>query len=436
MADKVKVQDLAPSKRVNLKEIILVFKILSNTDRSKVVDFTSHTATKNNFDELLLINLRLLWHELENNDSLKDLSNLKTYFCGYFEQKSNSNLSKETLGCTEYDAGTSVLKHNSNDANLNLSAEGSGCITKGNTIQWVFCQICLQALSCLKNTLQAMKNLDNAGKGPAVDLSISDQQVVKTVIQLIVVVGICPNFVKGVGIPIEQRTGFSGALGSRQDTKCPKCLYKCVMSLMSCLTEPTLSLVILSKHLADILAALMQLGYCQELCDKRTDPSPSMNNKLTGNASICEGGVLISKLQQDECKKTLNNIVSKMYQPLIIRELLFLQGSMSGHRPNPKECDTGTAVDKKSTARISKQKEFGKLEKACEERKDDTRTPKWMKDVCGHLLSKCLMKKNGVQSVLRAVLEGVSGWYCRIASASTLKMIGIMLHHHFRGNED
>ena len=341
---------------------------------------------------------------------MQDLGDLKTCFCGYFEEKSNSNVSKKTSAIAEHGTGTSVLKNNnSNDADYNLSAERRGCIAKGNIIKWIFCQVCLHALSCLKNTLQAMKNLDNAGKGPVVDLSINDQQVVKTVIQLVVVVGICPNFVKGVGIPIEQRTGFSGALGTRQDTKCPKCFCKCVMSLVSCLTEPSLSLVILSKHLADILAALMQLGYCQEVCHKRTDHMPSVTNEVTGSISICEGGVLISKAQQDECKKALNNLVSKMYQPLIIRELLFLQGSMSGQRLNPKECVTGTAVDKRSTTRMSKQKEFGELGKACEEREDDTRTPGWMKDVCGHLLSKCLMKKNGVQSVLRAVLEGVSG---------------------------
>ena len=36
-------------------------------------------------------------------------------------------------------------------------------------------------------------------------------------------------------------------------------------------------------------------------------------------------------------------------------------------------------------------------------------TPKWMKNVCGQLLSERLMKPNGVKAVLLAFLEGSAG---------------------------
>ena len=481
---------------LNLKGIISVLKILSNTDRSKAVDLLSNVATTNNFDELLVLNLHLLWQELESNESLANFGELKTYFCGYFDEKSSSKMNEEALNCAEID-GTSVLnKCKDNECSSNLSEKRK--TNNSKTIRWIFCQVCLQTLRCLKNTLQAMKSSDKDAKGPAVDLSISDQQIVKTVIQLIVVLGVCPNLAQGVGIPIEQRTGFSAALGTGLNADCPKCLYECVMTLVSCLSEPSLSLVILSKHLADILAALMQLGYCGEICDKRTScveqlPSqdkmvdrrlvdlsqgncaPNSTDQATiadqgvsqltdqdnliigkestgqGNCvskseeqgkiseelsrvslgpkdtqlnetgceesaismSICGGGILISKAQQGECKRALNNIMNKMYQPLIIRELLFLQGSMSGQQANLKESNTtklaSADTKEKSTMKAGAQKESknggGVKGKAV------TRTPKWMKDVCGHLLSRCLTKKNGVQSVLRAVLEGASGWY-------------------------
>ncbi|CAB3990345.1 transport and Golgi organization 6 homolog, partial [Paramuricea clavata] len=437
------------------KGVISVFKILSNTDRSKAADLSSNVATTSNFDDLLVLNLRLLWQALENDENLKKFCELKTYFCGYFEKKSCSEGQKDALNSTEVE-GTSVLNnHKENESSCN-SLEKTITNNNSKTVRWIFCQICLQALRCLKNTLQAMKGSDNTAKGPAVDLSISDQQLVKTVIQLIVVLGICPNLLQGVGIPVEQRTGFSAALGSEQDIKCPKCLYECVTTLVSCLNEPSLSLVILSKHLADILAALMQLGYCREVCDESscidqstgqdslaigkkptgisqgncalksegqdgelsghrrgqndTQLNESCNEESFNIMKICEGGIFISKAQQEECKRTLNNIISKMYQPLIIRELLFLQGSMSGQRANQKESKTvklGSADRKEKSVRRAPMPE--ELNNVKLEGKAVTRTPKWMKDVCGHLLSKCLTKKNGVQSVLRAVLEGTSG---------------------------
>jgi hypothetical protein len=155
-------------------------------------------------------------------------------------------------------------------------------------------------------------------------------------------------------------------------------------------------------------SALKSDGQDGELSGHRlgqNDPRPneSCNEESFNIMKICEGGIFISKAQQDECKRTLNNIINKMYQPLIIRELLFLQGSMSGQRASPKESKT---VKLGSADRKEK---YVKLESTSMKGKAVTRTPKWMKDVCGHLLSKCLTKKNGVQSVLRAVLEGISG---------------------------
>ena len=446
---------------VNLKGIISVFRILCNTDRSKAIDLCLNAATTNNFDDLLMLNLHLLRYELENNESLNNFEELKTCLCGYFETKFNSKENKDASNCTEIDETLTRDKCKDTKTTFSLFETRITSNNSGN-VRWAFSQISLQALSCLKNTLRARKTSENNAKFPAVDLSISDQQVVKTVIQLIVVLGICPNLLEGVGIPIQQRTGFSAALGSEQALpKCPKCLYECVMILVSCLSEPNLSLVILSKHLADILAALIQLGYCEDVCnsiDQSVDPVIEDDKKLKGASKLasqvnlvtlkserqdsltnediprvslaqnsskqdgkidsklsfsntCEGGIFISKVQQDKCKNALNNLINKMYQPLIIRELLFLQGSMSGDKASSTESRTVRA-DSVATNKMSpmpKESNTVNVETTCLNGGVVTRSPKWMKDVCGHLLSKCLMKKNGVQSVLRAVLDGSSG---------------------------
>ena len=452
----------ANSTCVNLKGIISVFKILSNTDRSKAVDLASKVATTNSFDHLLMLNLHLLRYELENNESLKDLQELKAYLYGYFETKSSPKEDGDALYCREVEQTLPVSEQKQNKTTFNLS-ETRLTNNSSRDIRWIFYQISLQALCCLKKTLQGMKSSGNNAKGPAVDLSISDQQTVKTVIQLIVVLGICPNLLNGVGIPFEQRTGFSAALQSEQaSAKCPKCLYECVMMLFSCLSEPSLSLVILSKHLADLLAALIQLGYCKAVCDsvdqsggpvsKQDDKQSKgaaklakqvdlvtleseqqdkpMNDEFSlakdslkqdvqfgdkfSSSSICEGGIVISKLQQDRCKRVLNDLVNKMYQPLIIRELLFLQGSMSGQKTSPGNSsvrteNTGAKEMSPKTLPLANESNTVNEESGCLKGNAATATPKWVKDVCGHLLSKCLIKKNGVQSVLRAVLEGASG---------------------------
>ena len=444
---------------VNLKGIISVFRILCNTDRSKAVDLCLNAATTNNFDDLLMLNLHLLRYELENNESLNNFEELKTCLCGYFETKFNSKENKDASNCTEIDE--TLTRDKCKDTKTTLFETRITSNNSGN-VRWAFSQISLQALSCLKNTLRARKTSENNAKSPAVDLSISDQQVVKTVIQLIVVLGICPNLLEGVGIPIQQRTGFSAALGSEQALpKCPRCLYECVIILVSCLSEPSLSLVILSKHLADILAALVQLGYCEDVCnsiDQSVDPVIEDDKKLKGASKLasqvnlvtlkserqdsltnkdiprvslaqnsskqngkidsklsfsntCKGGIFISKVQQDKCKNALNNLINKMYQPLIIRELLFLQGSMSGDKASSTESRTVRAdsVATNKTSPMPKESNAVNVETTCLNGGVVTRSPKWMKDVCGHLLSKCLMKKNGVQNVLRAVLEGSSG---------------------------
>ena len=395
-----------------LKDVVSIFQILSNTNQNKATDLRLVVRAATNFDDLLALNLCLLWRALETQEQLKTCRELKLYFCGIFEQDPSSK-SRET---------GELLRKTESTTNID-----------GRSVRWIFSRICLRSLNLLKISLKSLKRSENLSQGPAVDLSVSDQQIIKTVIQFIVVLGICPNLFEGVGVAFNRRTGFTDALCSERGFMCPKCLCECVMVLVNCLDEPSLSLLILSKHLADVLASLIQLGYCGDVCQEEVEnerlitsgkenigfesacksklvengfggvcQNGAMNKQdLTGTRStsdnICEGGVLISKADRERCRRALDNIISKMYQPLIIRELLFLQGNMSGQRiPSSAVRSSSTGVHQGVS--IKKERAF-------------TRTPKWMKDVCGHSLSKCLTKKNGVENVLRAVLEGASGLY-------------------------
>lgn len=370
----------------NVKDIISVFKVLANTDRSVLPNERIYYELKSSFEELLFLNLFLLRRKLESD--FKDV-------------KSFSKMTKIV---------NFVFAQN---------------IESGTNVRWIFSEVCLEALYLLRSILHNT----SSSRSISMDLSIGDQQIVKTVIQLITVLQVYPNLVDGVGVAMEMRSEFAHSLKAEEKKSvCSKCLHKCVSTLIDCLNEPSLSVVILSKHLCDILTSLMQLGYCKESIqdhskqmqtsfssssasldmnnenkcnvnnkEKIEDVTKTDSNKVNGilvtsscssnenltlcgesdasiTFSVCEGGLSISKIQQKMCQKSLNKIVDKMYQPLIVRELLFLQGNML-------------------------KKSHGKK----------TETPKWMKNICGHLLSRCLIKKNGILNVLTAVFEGVSG---------------------------
>ena len=105
-------------------------------------------------------------------------------------------------------------------------------------------------------------------EGPALSpdtLSVNQQKIVLSVLQFTVVLGLCPHLQPGIGIPIERRSEFgkllleSSALSVMSDKEHVVSLLQTVWVLVSCLGSPSLGQLILSRHLGDLLAALLQL---------------------------------------------------------------------------------------------------------------------------------------------------------------------------------
>ena len=98
-------------------------------------------------------------------------------------------------------------------------------------------------------------------------LSFNEQKVVKAALQFVICLGVCPNLLKGVGLPLELRSGFSAfismAEGKEKVSEHEKNvqLFLCVKVLMSCVKSPALGTLILTQHLVDILASLFQLTH-------------------------------------------------------------------------------------------------------------------------------------------------------------------------------
>ncbi|XP_066278108.1 transport and Golgi organization protein 6 homolog [Branchiostoma lanceolatum] len=240
-------------------------------------------------------------------------------------------------------------------------------------------------------------------------LSIAQQKTLATALQFVVCLGVCPNLLPGVGIPLERRSGFGKLLKTSQgdkDTLSEKTtkLYMVLDILLDCVQQPSLGSQILSKHLGDMLSGLIQICYgprpklCATTKHSNITTGTSLlsteNDQQNSNAATncnregkhvtdgemtreSEGQVEIpsstemSPKMYEQCRSQLHRLLEKVYQPLVVRELLVLQGGSGGVR------------GVKGQMPLS-----------------------WLRKVCGQLLSGRLMRPGGVEAVLKGFLAG------------------------------
>jgi len=150
-------------------------------------------------------------------------------------------------------------------------------------------------------------------------LSVSHRKAVSSALQFISVFGISPLLLPGVGIPLHLRSQLAGRLVTKDVTSClSNCdkychLAACIGVLIDCLHQPALASVILSVHICDLLASLIQVcyspvwkTYAAEAVETRTD--------------------LVGMKYVDELTKLINELPTAT----LVRELLLLQ---SGYCP-------------------------------------------------------------------------------------------------------
>ncbi|XP_011907094.1 PREDICTED: transport and Golgi organization protein 6 homolog isoform X1 [Cercocebus atys] len=240
-------------------------------------------------------------------------------------------------------------------------------------VTWSFTSETLLLLLCLKETMLLLAANFNPGKpnprtpevAPALSpdaLSISQQKTVQFVLQFVVTLGICPYLMPGVGVPLRYRTEFGAVV---QDVVCldaapdaTRRLYTSCRALLNVAQHTCLGSLIFCHHFGDIAAGLCQLGFC-----------PTKRKLLTPAEEV------LTEEERTLSRGALRDMLDQVYQPLAVRELLILQGGP------PQSC-----TDVKTQLRC--------------------RAPAWLRRLCGQLLSERLMRPNGVQAVVRGILEG------------------------------
>uniref|UniRef100_A0A8C9FY98 Transport and golgi organization 6 homolog n=1 Tax=Pavo cristatus TaxID=9049 RepID=A0A8C9FY98_PAVCR len=218
---------------------------------------------------------------------------------------------------------------------------------------WAAACAVLALLLCLKERLAALSAAPTAPAAapgaappPAADtLSAGQGRAVRRALQAAVGLGLAPYLPPGVG----QRLGLPAPPPSPGAVRGAR-LRAATAALVELAQHPVLGVPLLAQHLGLLLAGLCLLGH--------------------GPAVHCEG---LSEAERAQSREALQHVLDRVYQPLAVRELLILQGG-------PKQVP-GTLA----------------------------RSPAWLRRLCGQLLSERLMRPNGLQAVVRGIMEGTGG---------------------------
>jgi len=268
-----------------------------------------------------------------------------------------------------------------------------GTLAVGTESVFDYVRCCVHALVNLKlelvNALEEQKKEDL--KGPKLDadtLSIAQQKNVNSILEMMIVLGILPNVLPGVGVAIHKRSDFLQLI--IKDLPKLKILdqYKQLVFTLDALLDlahhRSLSTLVLTKHMSDILASLVQISYAPLM--KPSLPQESQTCDSSNEAQIeidtTEDKFVMTEdlfkrlsADQERYRKELTRLTEKCYQPTVVRNLIVLQGSAKG---------TKNSSGSKDAVKPA---------------------PKWFYKKVSEMLTGRLTGENGVSNVIRGVLD-------------------------------
>ena len=261
--------------------------------------------------------------------------------------------------------------------------------------QWSYVLEGLSLLLCLKELLIEAGNqyqCERESAAPRALLSVSDNKVMRTLLQFIVTLGLYPYLLPGVGLPLSLRSNNPDESVTKVDSMVRERrawhLYIAVVKVLVEVTEESASLImssiIFSTAFSDMLSALVQVCFAppekptSNLSLSSTVHSIHTPADITLSQAIPTSGSDPCLLPSDRewCMSTLRRLLDRTHQIIVVRELLMMP-----------------QTSKERGGRVSKR----------------VGSPAWLQRACCRLLSQRLMKKNGVLCVLLGILGAVSG---------------------------
>ncbi|ESO91000.1 hypothetical protein LOTGIDRAFT_163514, partial [Lottia gigantea] len=266
---------------------------------------------------------------------------------------------------------------------------------KEDNVSWKFTSYCLKLLDILQENLKKasekfssveIKKSLTPNQAPPLSpdtLSFEQQKHILTSLQFIICLGVCPHLPDGVGIPLSKRSGFSNLLSDlNSESKSDKHLQDahlklliCAKVFMTCLDIPSLAVLLLSRHLNDLLALLLQLNHLHKVKVDSLEITGSNKNTITSNtlqkqeSESSHTNVLLSSRTKGFCETALKRLLGTVKPSMLVRELIVLQGGPKSKKP-------------------------GLLPPA----------PVWLRQDCASFLSDILKKPHGVLHIIHGVV--------------------------------
>ena len=238
-------------------------------------------------------------------------------------------------------------------------------------VRWEFVEASMAALDRLKAAL-AEAEASEGQKGAM--LSVKAESAVSSLVQATIALGLLPSLLPGVGLSPQKRSKWARVcMEGRQDEdesgarvierKHSRLVAVTRFLLDLAASSPRLGNIVLSKHLGDVLAALVQLGHAPLMKPKKeADAAAAMSDdKFVMTPEKYEA----LRKEQAYFGGQLIRILDKVFQPTAVKYLLLLQTGGEAGSPHRK----------------------------------------WVQRVCGQLLSGRLTKEGGVLNVMRAVVD-------------------------------
>ncbi|KAL1915629.1 uncharacterized protein VTP21DRAFT_6388 [Calcarisporiella thermophila] len=235
-------------------------------------------------------------------------------------------------------------------------------ITPSSTIEresrWEFVLECLGFLSKIQDLLVKMVAADEKQAHSDRDLlGVRDLRVVNTLIEIVVIWGVYPSLLPGVGVPISMRSQSAYASrdllikeldvessSQRRLLQIMETLSKIILSIHGPVPYTTISSLLLDRYLTDILSGLLQLAH------------GPVEKQSTETEELVQ---VLSESEHKECLSTLEGILQRVNSFRAMESLMLLLGSSSVQTP-----------------------------------------PNWLRSASGRYLSQILLKPDGVYIVL------------------------------------
>lgn len=158
-----------------------------------------------------------------------------------------------------------------------LLAEASWFSSSSGDPTWDFVQECLLLLLTLARHLsEELQRFERSSASAAPSqpekvpplspdvLSVSQQKQLASALQFVVSLGLWPYLAPGLGPPLGLRSAFGATLKKlccRSSEETWRRLFTSTSVLLKLLELPSLSTLLLTQHLRDVMAALCQLGH-------------------------------------------------------------------------------------------------------------------------------------------------------------------------------